>query len=282
MWMVDMRGDGQTQYDGFEYNWFFRSKYWRAQTGFMNAGGWVRRRRWVRLMMRPAIATKVTRENVSGASSSIVEGLPAVETGATRPPSVVLTPADDNETSDIDSTVWQGSVEEDWRRCRQTLMRLERDGRKLELWSRWLQDLLSSNDPDASDRVPKRQWTEDEHLLPSQHTYASTGTVDETLVRDAGVHLEAAKQEHVTKVLQKHVCFSFRYSFFFRTLMHTGLQGSEILGLFVYPDSRTHFVELISQAGLLPDLTDGLGPSGISTSILDFWSSSQSVLRLLP
>ncbi|KDN50314.1 hypothetical protein RSAG8_01650, partial [Rhizoctonia solani AG-8 WAC10335] len=53
-WMVDMRGDGEVQQDGYEYNWCFRSNGWRASIGSFNAGGWVRRRRWVRLMMRPA------------------------------------------------------------------------------------------------------------------------------------------------------------------------------------------------------------------------------------
>ncbi|KAF8350060.1 hypothetical protein F5887DRAFT_858528, partial [Amanita rubescens] len=49
-WMIDMRSDsGEVQYDGFEYNWFFRRHHWRAEVGPLSAGGWVRRRRWIRL-----------------------------------------------------------------------------------------------------------------------------------------------------------------------------------------------------------------------------------------
>lgn len=68
-WMVDMRGDGQTQYDGFEYNWFFRGKRWRAEVGRLNAGGWVRRRRWVRLMVRPARSSQHNEARGSGKST---------------------------------------------------------------------------------------------------------------------------------------------------------------------------------------------------------------------
>ena len=55
-WMIDMRNSDSSivQHDGFEYNWVFRQRKWRAQVGFLSAGGWVRRRRWVRLMMRPS------------------------------------------------------------------------------------------------------------------------------------------------------------------------------------------------------------------------------------
>ncbi|KIK93743.1 hypothetical protein PAXRUDRAFT_144397, partial [Paxillus rubicundulus Ve08.2h10] len=54
-WMIDMRTDlGGVQHDGFEYNWLFCKKHWHADSGKFGAGAWVRRRRWVRLMMRPA------------------------------------------------------------------------------------------------------------------------------------------------------------------------------------------------------------------------------------
>jgi hypothetical protein len=57
-WMIDMRSDsGEVQHDGFEYNWRFRQNNWNSEVGTLSIGGWVRRRRWVRLMMRPAQAT---------------------------------------------------------------------------------------------------------------------------------------------------------------------------------------------------------------------------------
>ncbi|KAG8916530.1 hypothetical protein FRC00_014722, partial [Tulasnella sp. 408] len=53
-WMVDMDGNGDTCADGWQYNWAFRKKGWRPHPGNLSAGGWVRRRHWLRLMMRPA------------------------------------------------------------------------------------------------------------------------------------------------------------------------------------------------------------------------------------
>ena len=49
------------------------------------------------------------------------------------------------------------------------------------------------------------------------------------------------------------------------------LQGSDILDLFVYPESRAKFLSLLGRAGLLPELRSGLGASD-SVQILDFWS----------
>lgn len=51
--MIDMR-DGNVQHDGFEYNWSFGGKKWRSRAGRFNTGALVRRRRWARLMVRPA------------------------------------------------------------------------------------------------------------------------------------------------------------------------------------------------------------------------------------
>lgn len=50
--------------------------------------------------------------------------------------------------------------------------------------------------------------------------------------------------------------------------------------MFVYPDSRTQFIQLLVQADLLSVLE--LSPStagglSASSSMLDFWSSSQSL-----
>ena len=47
-WMIDMRGDGQVQYDGFEYSRSFRSKHWGPSPGVLSNRGLVRRRRWLR------------------------------------------------------------------------------------------------------------------------------------------------------------------------------------------------------------------------------------------
>lgn len=166
-WMVDMRGDGRTQYDGFEYNWFFRGKRWRAEVGFLNAGGWVRRRRWVRLMMRPA-RTKVEKEAQDSQIPSLLPDAGRTETGATRPPSVVDAPLRDSESVDYDE-VWLGD-DDDWIRCTSVMRRLGRDTRKLELWAQWLDrrnsSLLEGGTIDPL--PPTKQWSEDSDLLPSQ------------------------------------------------------------------------------------------------------------------
>ncbi|KAF9044528.1 hypothetical protein BDZ89DRAFT_1059005 [Hymenopellis radicata] len=55
-WMIDMQNDsGHVQHDGFEYNWCFQKHHWRAKVGSLS---FVRRRRWIRLMMRPAKVSK--------------------------------------------------------------------------------------------------------------------------------------------------------------------------------------------------------------------------------
>lgn len=50
-WMIDMTAyeSGKLQPDGFEYNWIFRTKGWKSAPGHF---GFVRRRRWMRLMVR--------------------------------------------------------------------------------------------------------------------------------------------------------------------------------------------------------------------------------------
>ena len=109
-WMIDMRSDsGEIQYDGFEYNWFFRRHHWRAEVGPLSAGGWVRRRRWIRLMMRPA----------------------------KHPPPEPFT---NHVGSSIDEgNIWKGeTLEECWDSCRALMKQLDTDGRKLEVWLSWM------------------------------------------------------------------------------------------------------------------------------------------------
>lgn len=132
-WMIDMRGEGQVQHDGFEYSWFFRSKQWRPTVGPLSAGGLVRRRRWVRLMMRPAKNLEVQ------------DGSPNTNApfhGATRPPSVIA--IKDAEESCRSTEIWRGDPD-DWQRAHAVLRCASRDSRKLEMWSQWTGVSLSSN-----------------------------------------------------------------------------------------------------------------------------------------
>lgn len=188
-WMVDMRGDGQTQYDGFEYNWFFRGKKWRAEVGVLNSGGWVRRRRWVRLMMRPA-RTKVEKETEESRIPSILPDAGHTETGATRPPSVVDIALKDDDTIDYDD-VWRGD-DDDWTRCSSVMRCLGRDTRKLELWSQWLGVQDPSIDGVELSR-PQKQWSQDSGPLPS-HVIAHQANPQGA---------EAVDPSHVVHVLTK-------------------------------------------------------------------------------
>ncbi|KAL4243418.1 hypothetical protein ABKN59_001229 [Abortiporus biennis] len=252
-WMVDMRGDGLTQFDGFEYNWYFRSKNWRVEVGRLNAGGWVRRRRWIRLMVRPAKIHHVHNHQESGKSTpSNILHLEHSQ-GGTRPPSVVITDSGDEEP-DI-TEVWRGEGEEDWKRCRVAMRRLGRDGRKLELWRRWLEpstvEPASIGSPtNVVGQQPKKQWSEDSTLLPSQR-----GPIPHhKLEKNAGVRTDKAPKEHIASVLRCH--------------------GKDIFESFLYPDSRSRFLEMLNQTGLLSEV-EVEGPPQ-SLQLLDFWSYASS------
>ena len=206
-----MRSDsGEVQYDGFEYNWRFRQEGWRAEAGSMGFGGLVRRRRWLRLMMRPgrnkapAIMDKtnsIIYSNPSSGASSAFDHSPgnreSADVGSFSPlPSVVLSASemDDKELGAND--VWKGdSVEMDWHRCHLFMKRLGRDGTKLELWKRWLE-----TDPERKDSAQckgkQKQWTEDSGPLPSEaaeHRQVDVKVYDKPAL------------EHIAAVLRVHV-----------------------------------------------------------------------------
>ena len=115
--MIDMRDD-TIQYDGFEYNWRFQAKKWRPRAGHLNSGGWVRRRRWIRLMERPPLSALKKEKQYE---------LEIVDTSKStiRRPQLI---ADE---------VWLGK-EDDWERLHKFLLSLGRDGRILEAWKDWM------------------------------------------------------------------------------------------------------------------------------------------------
>lgn len=131
-WMIDMRTDlGEVQHDGFEYNWSFREKNWRAKIGSLSMGAWVRRRRWVRLMMRPAKWTSDHLDIVASSTEDPLTTLPSTS-------SFLLVHPDSDVERDEPSKLWMGDPDSDWDRCRRLLKRVGSDGRKLELWRLWL------------------------------------------------------------------------------------------------------------------------------------------------
>ncbi len=216
-WMIDMRGDGEVQYDGFEYARSFRSKKWGPDTGFMSSHGLVRRRRWIRLMMRPAQATHDTESVLEHAGNgSVVPELEHHEEGATRPPSVTFTVLDEEE----ESGVWRGD-EGDWRRCHSALRHLARDGKILEVWAHWLGVFEEAAAPSPLTPVVspflvtlpqaiESGETEKKEVssgIPSSEDVASTSspkTRGDKLSAD-GVRLTQAPKTYVAAVIRCHV-----------------------------------------------------------------------------
>ncbi|TFK57089.1 hypothetical protein OE88DRAFT_93057 [Heliocybe sulcata] len=223
-WMIDMRENGEVQHDGFEYNWLFRRHSWRAVVGKFNAGGWVRRRRWV--------------DDIEDSGPTSVRPSPAA--------SVVGLPSDEKSTGElVNLNIWKGDQEMDWERCHTMLKRLPRDGRKLELWRLWLglphhttmspvSSSLNVLDSEGTQQQSRRkQWTEDDEPLPSEVAYA-------TRVLKTAAHVPL---EYIKPIVRAH----------FGTLLE----------MFIYPDSRLRLMQQLDQAGVLPDLDsvieDGAG-----------------------
>ena len=210
--MIDMRGDGQVQYDGFEYSRSFRSRHWSPSPGVLSNRGLVRRRRWIRLMMRPAHAQHEA-DGDPDAPHTLPSTLPEFEhneEGATRPPSVVLTISDTSEGAEI----WRGDAD-DWGRCHAALRHLGRDGRKLELWARWL------GLPEGMPPSPPVSWdptvapylkvtppeSVDETPLPSSDAPSAEDLLRST--EDSGTSISPAAKEDVRAVVRVHVSHEY-------------------------------------------------------------------------
>ncbi|KAF8516146.1 hypothetical protein BU17DRAFT_92978 [Hysterangium stoloniferum] len=171
-WLVDMRGDGDVQHDGFEYNWFFRRRHWRARVGWLSTGGFVRRRRWVRLMMHPSDA----RLEAEAATESGHEDTGDSATAAS--------------SQFIDVPIWRGNSG-DWERLRWFFKRIGRDGPKIDLWTEWLSDLIGKR---AIAQSPRKQWTEDDE----------TDSADLVMEAERQMSSERPRREWVVAVLREH------------------------------------------------------------------------------
>jgi len=233
-WMIDMRTDsGEVQHDGFEYNWRFRDNNWRAEAGKLGTGAWVRRRRWVRLMVRPA---RHPRDHGDGQDNMTFRNSPSESASSAVS---LVHPGSELALDEMDSVareVWKGD-DQDWVRLHRCLKRLGRDGRKIEAWRKWLG--VSPEKIANNSRI--KQWSEDEAPLPSEIALRN-------LLRDPekGIVLQ-----HISPVLQEH--------------------GDSILQSFVFPDTRAQFLELLNIVGLLEALLMSLPPSGYH-AVVDFWS----------
>ena len=215
-WMVDMRsGSGEVQHDGFEYNWSFRKGRWRSEVGYLSMGGFVRRRRWVRLMVRPGQARRALLDSdqpsdVADASlighghpswiAGILEGRTTTPSSALSIPTRVSEIADDSPNTSIDD-VWQGcDADQHWARCHALMKRLGRDGRKLELWKKWLDPHITEADSSGREKGKQRQksWTTDN--TPRSPDIVSTDTSPPPLD-----HIALVLQMHVSCVNQLHL-----------------------------------------------------------------------------
>ncbi|KAF8140262.1 hypothetical protein EV363DRAFT_1500514 [Boletus edulis] len=137
-WMIDMRMDlGEVQHDGFEYNWSFRQNNWHAKIGNLSAGAWVRRRRWVRLMMRRPASQTLANNVVSSSNQT-----PMISSLSLVPSTSKLSLVDVDHHA---SHQWDGS-DQDWQYAHRLLRQLGRDGRKLELWRMWLGPYARTHD----------------------------------------------------------------------------------------------------------------------------------------
>jgi len=236
-WMIDMRHEGEVQYDGFEYNWRFRKHGWRSH------GGFVRRRMWVRLMMKPGKAMKTKKDsregNGVGVDDSATSSASGMASSLSNSPSGAYPGSEmaDNPLEQEIEEVWKGDPDQDWERCHSLMKRLGRDGRKIELWRLWLGGrIVGKGDVPVAGKM--KQWREDEHPLPNDVTRARQVAL--------APRLTPPNLEHVKQVLIVHA----------RTLLHS----------FMYPETRSELIELLAHARLLPELNLGL------SSEMDFYS----------
>ncbi|KZS92959.1 hypothetical protein SISNIDRAFT_485905 [Sistotremastrum niveocremeum HHB9708] len=171
-WMVDMRGDEHIDPEGWEFNWSFRKKGWRSCVGPLSAGGWVRRRRWVRLMMCPA------RLEMSHSSGSLTQSgsQQSQASGKEQEP----------RTGEDEEEVWQGRPD-DWERCRKQMRKLIWDGRRLETWKRWVSTTDHAN---ASWQSIARVLEEHGRDLLSAFVYPSSRMKFLQILRAAGLEMD--------------------------------------------------------------------------------------------
>ncbi|KAI0033178.1 hypothetical protein K488DRAFT_85181 [Vararia minispora EC-137] len=179
-WMIDMRDDGEVSYDGFEYNWIFRRHHWRPDCRF---GGFVRRRRFVRLMVRRAKALRPHAEtNTSLAQSS------------SRSTTSFSLTFDRDHALALAQDVWKGD-ENDWNRCSNLMRYVIRDGMRLEMWRTWLGVTGPTPDDSRSMLTPMTDGT----MPPSESITAKPFAVE---VEPAG--RERPPTEWVAAVVREH------------------------------------------------------------------------------
>ncbi|KAG5221896.1 integral membrane protein [Salix suchowensis] len=217
--------------DGFEYNLLFRKHEWHASSK-LSSGAFVRRRRWLRLMVRPARQDTHKPSNHTN-TTMMATPILCVDPFEAYPREVFM--GDD--------------ADEDWKRCHALLKTAGRDGKKLELWHRW----LGLKHMDLSRRLESRRCADMSSRSNGQRTaspYLGSRAHD---ARIAHVPISDPPVQQIGAVLKIH--------------------ANHIMESFVYPESRAHLVELFALAGALPYITQGRGDtSSWFARSLDFYS----------
>jgi len=242
-WMIDMRTDsGEVQHDGFEYNWVFRSHKWRPGVGPLGAGGWVRRRRWVRLMMRPA-QTRHERIGPTPHDDHALATADLYSKNGISESSLSQSSVRSDHVAEVVDDIWlDEDVERNWGKCRALMKRVGHDGRKLELWQLWLSQVhIERGKGQGQGRL--------------------TGGDTQIQVSPSLPDIRIPRRDQLLAVLKLHVRSSCAVD---EPALRLGLcQGVELLQLFVYPDSRARMVRILGSTGLLDERLR-----------VDFWSYS--------
>ncbi|KAG8901462.1 hypothetical protein FRB99_005291 [Tulasnella sp. 403] len=266
-WMVDMRGDGEVCASGFEYNWAFRSKGWRPHPGTLSAGAWVRRRRWVRLMMRPADRTPTSEESPTqsgGIKASDSRATVSNRTSITPRSSIFIDPnhsssdLGESEESALGNT-WRGDPEADWDRCRRVMRHFGRDGRKLELWRDWLGLSLDSKLRPGLTQTSLSSLgkAKDKAMFSESEIVSSPLSVEHPDDACFTPHAPMANRAYVLPVIRGH--------------------GAEIVASFIFPDSRSRFLALLKQAEIDSEVIRSISPCG---STPEFWSRRSRITEV--
>ncbi|KAF8310253.1 hypothetical protein DL93DRAFT_2084624 [Clavulina sp. PMI_390] len=213
-WLVQMSGNGGSV-DGFEYNWWFKKSGWRPAPGTLSTAGWVRRRQWVRLMMRPAqpLNNDVAQDE---------------EESDTPEPSTPYSPFPDPFT-------WSDNPDENWLRAHVVLRDLQTDGRRIAMWREWL-------------------------ALPEQHSHEVSAEAKE--VPHSPVAAGETATSHPSLLARQHRDAAI-------TMLREKL--SDVLMLFIFPESRHAFKELLASLHVPVDIEPAL----------EFYSNSNYSASLL-
>jgi len=136
--------------------------------------------------------------------------------------------------------VWNGEPN-DWERIHNLMVRWNMDGTKLELWREWL-----GIPPQTRQR---KVWSEDEYTSPSEEE--QIGHVAKARPQ------ERAQRENLAVVVRDHT--------------------EDLIQLFVYPESRAEFLEILNAAGIRVrrDVLSPCNDPGV-----EFWSYTRGVASI--